>query len=58
MSISHPPLFCLSFASALVFSATALASEQLSLQGRGEFYLNKQNDTAYYLAPWWQKGTG
>ncbi|MCA1929516.1 hypothetical protein, partial [Rheinheimera sp.] len=39
-------------------SLSSQSFEQLSLHGRGEFYLNKQNDTAHYLAPWWQKGTG
>ena len=58
MSTTRPALFCISLISALPFSATAQDFEQLSLHGRGEFYLNKQNDTAHYLAPWWQKGTG
>jgi hypothetical protein len=58
MSTPRPALFCISLISALPFSATAQSFEQLSLHGRGEFYLNKQNDTAHYLAPWWQKGTG
>ncbi|RVT45447.1 hypothetical protein EMM73_13360 [Rheinheimera sediminis] len=52
------PLICITLTIALAFSSTVEAAEQLSLQGRGEFYLNKQNDTAYYLKPWWQQGTG
>mgnify|MGYP001762319090 FL=1 len=58
MSPTRPIAFLISLVPALLFSVTTAASEQLSLKGRGEFYLNKQNDTADYLAPWWQKGTG
>ena len=58
MSRTHCARFRISLLTMLAFSMPALAFEQLSLHGRGEFYLNKQNDTAQYLAPWWQKGTG
>src|SRR3990167_5774493 len=58
MSASRFALFSVSLVSVVFFSIKVTAFEQLSLQGRGEFYLNKQNDTAHYLAPWWQKGTG
>lgn len=58
MSRTHCARFRISLLTMLAFSMPALAFEQLSLHGRGEFYLNKQNDTAHYLAPWWQKGTG
>lgn len=58
MLITRPVCCHLSLSVLLLFSVAATALEQLSLQGRGEFYLNKQNDTAHYLAPWWQKGTG
>jgi len=58
MHAINPVCRHLSLSVLLLFSVTATAFEHLSLQGRGEFYLNKQNDTVHYLAPWWQKGTG
>jgi hypothetical protein len=58
----HMPAVHLSLVS-IVMTAVVLAfitpvSAEVSLRGRGDIYFNTQNDTASYLAPWWQKGTG
>lgn len=58
MSPPRLSVVLISLTSTLLFSVSSSASAQWSLSGRGEFYLNTQNDTAHYLAPWWQKGTG
>lgn len=58
MSFAPNAFFSLASLTIALVSATAPASEFISLKGRGEFYLNKQNDTADYLRPWWQQGTG
>ncbi|WP_419571000.1 hypothetical protein [Rheinheimera sp.] len=49
---------CSFIALVLSFYPMTLTAAELSIAGRGEFYLSQTPDSEPYARPWWQKGTG